>query len=64
MAKFMLVRFSVMAEITDAGALREAALENFDADDSTYGYPAPLTGTHRRKASRSAARSPPRTGTP
>jgi len=39
MAKFMLVRFSVMAEITDAGALREAALKNFDADDSTYGYP-------------------------
>ena len=39
MAKFMLVRFSVMAEITDAGALREAALKNFDADDSAYGYP-------------------------
>ena len=39
MATFMLVRFSVMAEITDAGALREAALKNFDADDSTYGYP-------------------------
>ena len=39
MAKFMLVKFSVMAEITDAGALREAALKNFDADDSTYGYP-------------------------
>ena len=39
MAKFMLVRFSVMAEITDAGALREAALKNFDADDSTHGYP-------------------------
>jgi hypothetical protein len=39
MAKFMLVRFSVMVEITDAGALREAALEKFDADDSTYGYP-------------------------
>jgi hypothetical protein len=39
MAKFMLVRFSVMVEITDAGALREAALKNFDADDSAYGYP-------------------------
>ena len=39
MAKFMLVKFSVMAEITDAGALREAALKNFDAHDSTYGYP-------------------------
>jgi len=39
MAKFMLVRFSVMAEITDAGALREAALKNFDADASAYGYP-------------------------
>jgi len=35
MAKFMLVKFSVMAEITDAGALREAALKKFDADDST-----------------------------
>ena len=39
MARFMLVRFSVMVEITDAGALREAALKNFDADDGTYGYP-------------------------
>jgi hypothetical protein len=39
MAKFMLVRFSVMAEITDAGALREAALKNFDADMTSYGYP-------------------------
>ena len=35
MAKFLLVKFSVMAEITDADALREAALEKFDADDST-----------------------------
>jgi hypothetical protein len=35
MAKFMLVKFSLMAEITDAGALREAALKKFDADDST-----------------------------
>jgi hypothetical protein len=35
MAKFMLVKFSVMAEITDADALREAALKKFDADDST-----------------------------
>jgi hypothetical protein len=39
MAKFMLVRFSVMAEITDAGALREAALKNFDADMTSYGHP-------------------------
>jgi hypothetical protein len=39
MAKFMLVKFSLMVEITDAGALREAALKKFDADDSTYGYP-------------------------
>ena len=35
MAKLMLVRFSLMAEITDAGALREAALKKFDAADST-----------------------------
>ena len=39
MAKFMLVKFSLMVEITDAGALRGAALEKFDSDDSTYGYP-------------------------
>jgi hypothetical protein len=35
MATFMLIRFSVMAEITDAGALREAALKTFDATDMT-----------------------------
>jgi hypothetical protein len=35
MAKFMLVKFSLMAEITDAGALREAALKKFDAADIT-----------------------------
>jgi hypothetical protein len=35
MAKFMLVKFSLMAEITDLGALREAALKKFDANDST-----------------------------
>ena len=35
MAKFMLVKFSLMAEITDADALREAALKKFDANDST-----------------------------
>jgi hypothetical protein len=35
MAKFMLVKFSLVAEITDANALREAALKKFDADDST-----------------------------
>ena len=35
MAKFMFVKFSLMAEITDADALREAALKKFDADDST-----------------------------
>jgi hypothetical protein len=38
MATFMLVRFSVMAEITDAGALREAAVKTFDATDMTN-YP-------------------------
>ena len=35
MAKFMLVKFSLMAEITDADALREAALKKFDAADMT-----------------------------
>lgn len=35
MAKFMLVKFSLMAEITDADTLREAALEKFDAADTT-----------------------------
>jgi len=35
MAKFVFVKFSVMAEITDADALREAALTIFDANDST-----------------------------
>ena len=35
MAKFILVRFNLMAEITDADALRDAALEKFDADDTT-----------------------------
>ena len=35
MAKFMLIKISFMAEITDADALREAALNKFDADDTT-----------------------------
>jgi hypothetical protein len=35
MAKFMLIKFSLMAEITDADALRDAALAKFDANDST-----------------------------
>ena len=35
MAKFMLVKFSFMVEVTDAGALRDAALEKFDAADTT-----------------------------
>ena len=35
MAKFMFVQFSLMAEITDADALREAALKKFDAADMT-----------------------------
>ena len=35
MAKFMFVQFSLMAEITDADALRDAALKKFDANDST-----------------------------
>jgi hypothetical protein len=40
MAKFMFVQFSLMAEITDAGALREAALKKFDAADmATDDYP-------------------------
>src|SRR5215472_4959867 len=35
MAKFMLIKIGLMAEITDAGALREAALEKFDDGDQT-----------------------------
>ena len=34
MAKFMLIKISFMAEITDADALREAALKKFDAADT------------------------------
>jgi hypothetical protein len=35
MAKFMLIKISLMAEITDADALRDAALKDFDAADMT-----------------------------
>jgi hypothetical protein len=35
MAKFVLVKIGLMAEITDADALRDAALKHFDADDTT-----------------------------
>ena len=35
MATFMLIKIGLMAEITDADALREAALKKFDADDRT-----------------------------
>ena len=35
MAKFMLIKISLMAEITDADALREATLKSFDDDDRT-----------------------------
>ena len=35
MAKFMLIKISLMAEITDADTLREAALKNFDVADTT-----------------------------
>jgi hypothetical protein len=35
MAKFILIKISLMAEITDADALREAALKIFDAADMT-----------------------------
>ena len=35
MAKFMLIKISFMAEITDAGTLREAALKSFDDADTT-----------------------------
>ena len=35
MARFMLIKISLMAEITDAGALRDAALKKFDAADTT-----------------------------
>ena len=61
MAKFMLVKFSLIAEITDADALREAALKKFDADDSTSDdYPDTADWHAWRKARRSATRSPPR----
>jgi hypothetical protein len=35
MAKFMLIKISLMAEITDADTLREAALKHFDTADTT-----------------------------
>jgi hypothetical protein len=35
MAKFMLIKISLMAEITDADALREAALKKFDTTEIT-----------------------------
>jgi hypothetical protein len=35
MAKFMLIKIGLMAEITDTGELREAALEHFDTADTT-----------------------------
>jgi hypothetical protein len=35
MAKFMLIKIGLMAEITDAGALRDAALKHFDTADMT-----------------------------
>ena len=35
MAKFMLIKIGLMAEITDIGALREAALKQFDTADTT-----------------------------
>jgi hypothetical protein len=55
-AKFMLIKIGLMAEITDADTLREAALKNFDAPTARrLTTPRPLTGTHRRKARRGAA---------
>src|SRR3974377_2427661 len=35
MAKFMLIQITLMAEITAADTMREAALKNFDDDDRT-----------------------------
>lgn len=35
MAKFLFIKFSLMAEVTDADALREAALKKFDDGDQT-----------------------------
>jgi hypothetical protein len=35
MAKFMLIKIGIMAEITDADVLRDAALKKFDAADIT-----------------------------
>ena len=40
MAKFMFIKISLMAEITDADTLREAALKNFgDADTTSPDHP-------------------------
>ena len=40
MAKFMLIKIGLMAEITDADTLREAALKNFaDADSTSPDHP-------------------------
>jgi hypothetical protein len=35
MAKFVLIKIGLMAEVTDADALRDAALKKFDANDMT-----------------------------
>ena len=39
MGKFVLIKISFMAEITDADALRDAALKKFDADSTSDDYP-------------------------
>ena len=57
MAKFMLIKIGLMAGITDAGALREAALKHFDTAEIT-------SDDHPDSADWHAARSPPRTTRP
>jgi len=56
MAKFMLIKISFMAEITDAGTLREAALKSFDDADTpspdhpeTAGWHASEEGQEQRR---------------
>jgi hypothetical protein len=56
MAKFMLIKISLMAEITDAGARRAKppSRNSTPPISRRMTTPRPLTGTHRRKASRIA----------
>ena len=64
MAKFMLVKFSLMAEITDADALREAALKNSTPPTDIDDYPDTADWHASEEGREERRRSPPRTGTP